>query len=68
MLITRLKSGARYFEGPLYIMFDQPPLLAFQGVQGKLEYDQLEIRRFIKKHGLHDFKLNIWGQSKNSNP
>ena len=37
---------------------NQPPMLAFQGVQGKLEYDQLEIRRFIIKHGLHDFKFN----------
>jgi 2-hydroxychromene-2-carboxylate isomerase len=37
---------------------NQPPMLAFQGVLGKLEYDQLEIRRFIEKHGLQRFKFN----------
>jgi 2-hydroxychromene-2-carboxylate isomerase len=37
---------------------NQAPMLAFQGVRGKLEYDQLEIRRFVEKHALHHFKLN----------
>ena len=37
---------------------NQAPMMAFQGVQGKLEYDQLEIRRFIAKHELQDFSFN----------
>ncbi|WP_414980632.1 2-hydroxychromene-2-carboxylate isomerase [Congregibacter sp.] len=37
---------------------NQAPMLAFQGVKGKLEYDQLEIQRFIQKHELHSFKFN----------
>jgi 2-hydroxychromene-2-carboxylate isomerase len=37
---------------------NQAPMLAFAGVKGKLEYDRLEIERFIKKHGLSDFVFN----------
>ncbi|WP_439101175.1 2-hydroxychromene-2-carboxylate isomerase [Congregibacter sp.] len=37
---------------------NQAPMLAFQGVKGKIEYDQLEIQRFIKKHQLGDFSFN----------
>ena len=32
--------------------------MAFGGVKGKLEYENLETRRFIKKHGLTAFKMN----------
>jgi 2-hydroxychromene-2-carboxylate isomerase len=37
---------------------NQAPMLAFAGVKGKLEYDRVEIGRFIKKHGLSDFVFN----------
>lgn len=37
---------------------NQAPMQAFAGVRGKLEYDQLEIRRFIEQHGLQRFKMN----------
>ena len=37
---------------------NQAPMLAFGGIKGKLEYDQLEMRRFIEKHELSDFKFN----------
>lgn len=37
---------------------NQAPMMAFAGVKGKLEYDRLEIERFIKKHGLADFVFN----------
>ena len=37
---------------------NQPPFVAFGGVKGKLDYENLEIRRFVAKHGLHDFKMN----------
>ncbi len=37
---------------------NQAPMLAFGGVKGKLEYDQLEIQRFIEKHQLDRFTFN----------
>lgn len=37
---------------------NQPPMLAFGGVKGKLEYAQIERDRFVKKHGLGAFRFN----------
>lgn len=37
---------------------NQSPMMAFGGVKGKLEYENLETRRFIKNHGLTAFKMN----------
>ncbi|MBF2753888.1 MAG: 2-hydroxychromene-2-carboxylate isomerase [Gammaproteobacteria bacterium AqS3] len=37
---------------------NQAPMLAFANVKGKLDYDMLETRRFIEKHGLDRFKMN----------
>ena len=37
---------------------NQAPMMAFGGIKGKLDYDFLEIRRFISKHGLTAFKMN----------
>ena len=37
---------------------NQPPMLAFGAVKGKLAYEQLEIRRFIERHGLTAFRFN----------
>lgn len=37
---------------------NQAPMMAFSGIKGKLEYDRLEIQRFIQKHALTDFKFN----------
>jgi len=37
---------------------NQPPMIAHGNVKGKLAYEQLEIQRFIKKHGLTNFKFN----------
>lgn len=37
---------------------NQSPMMAFGGVKGKLEYENLETCRFIKKHGLTAFKMN----------
>lgn len=37
---------------------NQPPMMAFGQVQGKLAYEQLEIQRFIKKHHLTEFQFN----------
>ena len=37
---------------------NQSPMLAFSGVKGKLDYDRIEMMRFVEKHGLNAFKLN----------
>ena len=37
---------------------NQAPMVTFGGVKGKLEYDQLEMERFIKKHKLTEFTFN----------
>lgn len=37
---------------------NQAPMMAFNGVKGKLEYDQLEMQRFIDRHGLNKFRFN----------
>src|SRR6185437_2009557 len=37
---------------------NQPPMIAFGGVKGKLAYEQIESQRFIKKHNLTAFKFN----------
>jgi 2-hydroxychromene-2-carboxylate isomerase len=37
---------------------NQPPMLQFKDIKSKLDYQRLEIVRFIKKHGLSQFKMN----------
>ncbi|MFK7732416.1 MAG: 2-hydroxychromene-2-carboxylate isomerase [Pseudomonadales bacterium] len=37
---------------------NQAPMIAFGGVQGKMQYEQLEMQRFIKKHKLTKFQMN----------
>ena len=37
---------------------NQAPMLAFAGVKGKLDYDRLEMERFIARHGLTRFRMN----------
>jgi 2-hydroxychromene-2-carboxylate isomerase len=37
---------------------NQPPMAAFGGVKGKLEYERLETQRFIDKHGITAFRFN----------
>jgi len=37
---------------------NQAPMVQFKGIKNKLEYQRLEIERFIKKHGLTQFKMN----------
>jgi len=37
---------------------NQPPMVAFGGVKGKLDYEMLETRRFIARHGLTRFQFN----------
>lgn len=37
---------------------NQAPMMAFNGIKGKLDYDGLEMQRFIKKHNLTKFAMN----------
>jgi 2-hydroxychromene-2-carboxylate isomerase len=37
---------------------NQAPMLAFANVRGKIEYDMLEMRRFVARHDLTKFRLN----------
>ena len=37
---------------------NQAPFSAYAGIKGKLDYEMLEIRRFVKAHGLKDFQMN----------
>ena len=37
---------------------NQAPMMAFNGIKGKLAYEQLEFERFIAKHKLDAFKFN----------
>ncbi len=37
---------------------NQAPMLAFNGITNKIEYQNIEISRFITKHGLEKFAMN----------
>ncbi|MBI1330100.1 MAG: 2-hydroxychromene-2-carboxylate isomerase [Alphaproteobacteria bacterium] len=37
---------------------NRPPMIAFGEVKGKMAYEQLEMQRFIRKHGLTAFTFN----------
>lgn len=37
---------------------NQAPMTAFGGIKGKLDYEMLETRRFIARHGLDRFRTN----------
>jgi 2-hydroxychromene-2-carboxylate isomerase len=44
--------------GIFKITNNQPPMIAFGEVKGKLEYENLEMKRFIDFHQLSNFKMN----------
>ena len=58
------RTGARFRYIPCLLggIFkatnNQAPMMAFGNVKGKMEYERLEIRRFIIKHKLSDFVFN----------
>ena len=37
---------------------NQAPMIAFGNIKNKLDYDMLETRRFVEKHGLSKFTMN----------
>lgn len=44
--------------GIFKITNNQAPMMAFNGIINKLEYQNIEIQRFIKKHNLAHFTMN----------
>jgi len=59
-----MRTGARFTYVPVLLggIFkatgNQAPMLAFAGIRNKLDYQSLEIRRFIQRHGLTQFRMN----------
>ena len=37
---------------------NKPPMIAFSGIKGKMEYEMLESQRFIARHRLTQYKFN----------
>lgn len=37
---------------------NKPPMVQFAGIKNKLAYEQLEMRRFIERYGLAEFRFN----------
>ena len=58
------RTGAKFIHVPVLLggVFkltnNQAPMVQFKGIKNKLEYQQLETRRFIARHGLTQFKMN----------
>ncbi len=58
------RTGARLAISPCLLggIFkatgNQAPGIAFAGVKGKLDYETLEMRRFIARHAIDKFRLN----------
>jgi 2-hydroxychromene-2-carboxylate isomerase len=58
------RTGARLIISPCLLggIFkatgNQAPAVAFAAIKGKLDYEMLELRRFVAKHRLDQFRLN----------
>lgn len=58
------RTGARFAYVPVLLggIFkatnNKAPMIAFAGIQNKLDYQSLEIRRFIKRYGTDAFRMN----------
>ena len=55
---ARLEITPALLGGIFKATNNQAPFVAFAQVKGKVEYERLEIRRFIDKHGLTQFRMN----------
>jgi 2-hydroxychromene-2-carboxylate isomerase len=53
-----LEINACFIGGVFKLTGNKPPIHAFADVKGKIDYEMLELRRFVKRHGLHAFKWN----------
>lgn len=58
------RTGARFEYVPILLggVFkltnNRSPIESFAGIRNKLEYQRLEIRRFVERHRLIDFQMN----------
>ena len=58
------RTGTRFTYVPVLLggVFkltnNQSPVTAFAGVRNKLDYERLEMRRFIRRHGIERFRPN----------
>lgn len=58
------RTGARFEYVPVLLggIFkltnNKPPMTQFQGIKNKLDYEQLEMRRFMARHQLTRFQFN----------
>jgi 2-hydroxychromene-2-carboxylate isomerase len=58
------RTGAKFTYVPILLggVFkltnNQPPMVQFKDVKAKQNYQRLEITRFIRKHGLSEFRMN----------
>ncbi len=55
---ARLEITPALLGGIFKATNNQAPFVAFAQVKGKVDYERLEIRRFIEKHGLMQFRMN----------
>ena len=58
------RTGAKFAYVPILLggVFkltnNQPPMVQFKDVKSKQDYERLEIVRFVRKHGLSQFRIN----------
>ncbi len=58
------RSGVRFSYTPILLggLFklsnNRSPIEAYAGIPNKMAYERLEMRRFVVRHGLKDFKFN----------
>jgi 2-hydroxychromene-2-carboxylate isomerase len=58
------RTGARFTYVPVLLggVFkltnNQSPVTAFAGIRNKVEYQQLEMQRFLRRHGIERFRRN----------
>ena len=55
---ARVKLNPCLLGGIFKATGNQAPFVAFGGIKGKMDYEMLEIRRFIAAHGLTRFRMN----------
>jgi len=58
------RTGAKFeyvpvlLGGVFKLTNNKPPMVAFGGIKNKMEYEQLEMRRFIARHKITKFQFN----------
>ena len=53
-----LKISPVLLGGLFKLTNNKPPMVAFEEVKGKLEYEMLETQRFVSRHNLSSFRFN----------